>query len=54
MGRALPLLAITSIIGVLVASSPPTAEAAEACDSLGLPVERAVCIEKWLSRVLAW
>jgi uncharacterized repeat protein (TIGR01451 family) len=39
-------LAITSIIGVLVALSPSRAEAAEACGSLGLPVERAVCIEK--------
>jgi uncharacterized repeat protein (TIGR01451 family) len=46
MGRILLLLAITSIIGVLVAFSSPTAEGAEACGSLGLPVERAICIEK--------
>jgi uncharacterized repeat protein (TIGR01451 family) len=46
MSRALLLLAITSIIGLFVALSPPTAEGAVGCDSLGLPVERAVCIEK--------
>jgi uncharacterized repeat protein (TIGR01451 family) len=46
MGRVLLLLATTSIIGVLVALSPPTAEGAEACGSSGLPVERAICIEK--------
>jgi len=46
MVRVLLLLAITSIIGLFVAFSPPTAEGAEACGSLGLPVERAVCIEK--------
>ena len=44
--RIMLLLASASIIGALVAVSPPTAEGAEACGSLGLPVERAICIEK--------
>jgi len=44
--RIMLLLASASIIGALVAVSPPTAEGAEACGSLGLPVEEAICIEK--------